>query len=489
MRFIFRVFACLIVLATCAAAAEITPEGARALATTLRTWFARMLGPDAPELPVTATAAGDHYRVLVPLVGLRTENAVPAVTASARPLPDGRWALDDVRLPPRFSIATPELLPFARHGRATVTVADQRAHALIDPSLASPSSFDVQLAGIVVTTTGAHVTREQHIDHYTATGSLVPATDGLLDLTEDATMAGWRSAAVIATGHAVGSAVRHAAVHVEVKGLAADRVGPTVSALVSFGVALPEPTIPPQVYPDLTPQAYAALHRLVLALRGIATSGRLDETLDGVQFEIAGIGAAAADRVRIGTGGTASGGFLHAWFDIGIDDLSVPGLPSDSAILLPRRIALRPTVSGVPITALNRLLAAATEPGGAAAAARDRAALFAAGSLTIGIDALQFVIGPATFDGAGSLMLLSPTEREGQVRLAAKGFDALAEQIRNNPAAQGAWPVLAMVRGLAKPEGDRLVWLLSLDRSGKLTVNGADLSALLGGLHGKSGVP
>lgn len=487
MRLIIRVAACLIVLATFAAAAEITPDGARNLATTLRLWLAKMLGPDAPELPVIATAAGNHYQVRVPLVGLRTQGAAPAVTASARPLSDGRWALDDVRLPSRFSITAPHPLPFAPHGTATVTVADQQVHALIDPSLASPSSFDGQLTGIVVTTTGAHVSREQHIDHYVAAGSLVPATDGLLDLTEDATMAGWRSAAVTATGHAVGSAVHRAEVHVRVKGLAADRVGPTISALVSLVVALPGPTGVRKL--DLTPEAYAALHRLVLALHGIATSARLDETLDGAQFEMAGIGAAAADRIRLGTGGAASGGFLRVWFDIGIEGLSVPGLPPDKAIWLPRRIALQPTVSGVPIAALNRLLAEATEPGAAAVAARDRAALFAAGSLTIGVNALQFVIGPAEFDGAGSLLLLSPSEREGQARISAKGFDALADQIRNDPAAQGAWRVLAMVRGLAKPEGDRLVWLLNLDRSGKLTVNGVDMSAVLGGPHGNSGVP
>ena len=200
-------------------------------------------------------------------------------------------------------------------------------------------------------------------------------------------------------------------------------------------------------------------------------------------MEIAGLGGAAVDTMRLGMGGEAAGGLVRGWLDLGLDGLSVPGLPPETAALVPRRVTFRPTVSGVPSEALNGLLAAATEPGADAPGRLDPeiAALFAQGSLAVGIDALAFAIGPAEFSGAGSVLLLSPAEREGQARITATGFDALTEQARGDPALTMALPVLVLARGLAKAEGDRLVWSIATDRAGKLTVNGVDLSALMGG--------
>lgn len=235
--------------------------------------------------------------------------------------------------------------------------------------------------------------------------------------------------------------------------------------------------------PELTPAGLAALHRLVAVLPGIATALRIDETLGGVQFEIAGIGGAAIDRVRLGFGGEAPAGMLRAWFDVGIEGLSIHGLAAEQAALVPRMVSFRPSLSGVPVKALNRLLAVLTEPDGSSSARLDPeiAALFAQGSLTVGIEALAVAIGPAEFTGAGSLLLLSPTEREGQARIAATSFDALVEQARTNPRLAATLPLLILARRLAKPDGDRLVWTIAADRSGRTTVNGVALPGLPGG--------
>jgi len=488
MRVLTRIAFCALLVAAGAAAGEIGPGGAQTLAAQLRAWLGGMLGPDAPELPVRAEVEGDHYRVIIPLPGIRTEATEPAVSAAARKLPDGRWGIDDVRFPGKFSF-TRSMPPDARPGTETVVFGDQHAKATIDPDLKLPSSFAVDGANIVITTIGPRQTQEQRIDRYTATGNATPAAGGLLDVSTMTELDGWRTGALAPGGVAAGSGMRLATATAHIEGLEPSQVGPAIAALVSLSAALPAPTRTRNGtgthlgLPDLPPQGLVALHRLVAALPGIATSFRIDETLEGVQFEIAGIGGAAIDRVRLGFGGKAPAGLLRAWFDLGLQGLSARGLPEAQAALVPRMVSFRPSVSGVPVEALNRLLAAMTEPGHPPPArlAPEVAALFAQGSLTVGIEALDVAIGPAEFTGAGSVLLLSPTEREGQARIAATGFDALVEQMRGDPRSGAALPLLILARGLAKADGDRLVWTIAVDRSGKTTVNGIGFPGFAGG--------
>ena len=471
------------------AAAEIGPGGAQTLVAQLRAWLGAMLGPDAPELPVQAEAEGDHYRVIIPLPGIRTQAAAPAVSAAARKLPDGRWGIDDVRFPGKFSFATRPMPPDTRPGTETVIIGDQHARATIDPDLKLPSSFGVDGTNIVITTTGPRQTREQRIDQYTAMGSATPVAGGLLNVSTTTEVNGWRTGALAPGGLAAGSGVRSATATAHIEGLRSSQVGPAIAALVSLSAALPAPTRTQSGtrnrvgLPDLPPQGLVALHRLVAVLPGIATSFRINETLEGVQFEIAGIGGAAVDRVRLGFGTEAPAGLLRAWFDLGLQGLSVRGLPDTQAALVPRMVSFRPSLSGVPVQALNRLLGALTQPGHPPVTRLDLAvaALFAQGSLTVGIDALDVAIGPAEFTGAGSVLLLSPTEREGQARIAATGFDALVKQMRGDPRSGAALPFLILARGLAQADGDRLVWTIAVDRSGKTTVNGIGFPGFAGG--------
>jgi len=492
MRVLTRIAFCALLVAAGGAAAEIGPGGAQALAAQLRAWLGGMLGPDAPELPVRADVEGDHYRVTIPLPGIRTQVTAPAVSAAARKLPDGRWGIHDVRFPGKFSFATRLMPPDTRPGTETVVIGDQHANATIDPDLKLPSSFGAEGANIVITTTGPRQTKEQRIDRYTATGNATPAAGGLLDVSMTTAAQGWRTGVLVPGGVAAGSGVRSATATAHIEGLKSSQVGPAIAALVSLGASLPAPTRTQSGtgnhvgLPDLPPQGLAALHRLVAALPGIATAFRIDETLEGAQFEIAGIGGAAVDRVRLGFGGEAPAGLLRAWFDLGLQGLSVRGLPDAQAALVPRMVSFRPSVSGVPVQALNRLLAALTKPGHPSVTRLDPevAALFAQGSLTVGIEALDVAIGPAEFTGAGSVLLLSPTEREGQARIAATGFDALVEQMRGDPRSGAALPLLILARGLAKADGDRLVWTIVVNRSGKITVNGIGFPGFAGAGRG-----
>ena len=64
--------------------------------------------------------------------------------------------------------------------------------------------------------------------------------------------------------------------------------------------------------------------------------------------------------------------------------------------------------------------------------------------------------------------------------MVAAGFDDLTVRARADPDLQQALPVLILLRGLAKPDGKRLVWDIVSDGP-TVTVNGLDLSQLGGG--------
>ena len=68
------------------------------------------------------------------------------------------------------------------------------------------------------------------------------------------------------------------------------------------------------------------------------------------------------------------------------------------------------------------------------------------------------------------------------------GIDDLTAQARNSPELQSALPALIMLRGLAKQDGERLVWDVVSDGP-KTTVNGLDLSQLAGTDKSKSKSP
>ena len=93
------------------------------------------------------------------------------------------------------------------------------------------------------------------------------------------------------------------------------------------------------------------------------------------------------------------------------------------------------------------------------------------------------VVRPGTGEGGrapATSRSLSPDAWHGEAHLIATGFDDLATQARTNPDLQQALPVLIMLRGLAKPDGERLVWDIVSDGP-SVTVNGLDLSQLGGG--------
>jgi hypothetical protein len=469
-----------------ARADDIGPTQAQTLQQQLTDWFAGLLGtgPAAPALPLRITGEGDHYRMTWPISGLDTPATDAAVTASVRPLDGGRWAIDGIKFPDAasFTVAMPDAADATSTGplKAALSVGRQDSHAEIDPALASPSTLHIDLGDLTVTTDSAKQHQEQRIGHYAADASLKPAQDGRLDAAVDTTIEHWETAAQTdgRAALAIGAQRVHAVGRID--GLRREKVARLVSAMNGFFRALPPDVVEKHGKGDLPAPARAQLRALIEALPDVLTGIKFEETVDGLQIEVAGMGGLALQRLVLGFGGEAPVGNLNAWLEIGLDGLETPSLPPTMTAYLPHHLEVRPSISGLRTGDLSKLALDATEEGaGDDTLGPDIAAIFAHGGVNLAVETLSFDVGPAQVQGVGKVVALSPGSWQGNARLTATGLDELTAQARKDPELQQALPVLMMLRGLAKPDGNRLAWDIASDGTA-VSVNGIDLSALGG---------
>ena len=311
--------------------------------------------------------------------------------------------------------------------------------------------------------------------------SLTPAPDGRLDATGSTTIEGWKAAAQLMSGAPFAVGIQSVHATGRITGIRRERAMALLAATGALVGALPPGFMAQDDKADLPPAARAQLRGLVDSLQDLLTAISVEETLDGVQAEVAGMGGLAMKRFLIGFGGEAPGGRLHAWLRLGLEDLATPSLPPKIATLLPHHIDIRPSLSGVLTSDLHKLALDATEEGADVDSLEpDIAAIFAHGGIKLALEALAFDIGPAKVEGTGQITALSPDAWHGEAHVEATGLDDLTGLARGNPDLQQALPVLILLRGLGKPDGKQLVWDIVSDGP-SVTVNGLDLSQLGGG--------
>jgi hypothetical protein len=73
---------------------------------------------------------------------------------------------------------------------------------------------------------------------------------------------------------------------------------------------------------------------------------------------------------------------------------------------------------------------------------------------------------------------ISKNDVRGTARITVTGFDARTDRIGEDPQLQQALPFLILARGLARNEGNALIWDIVFTPIG-LTVNGVDPRSLL----------
>ncbi len=166
----------------------------------------------------------------------------------------------------------------------------EHGSALIDPTLASKSSFDVQADNVDFASQGAEQHQQQHIDRYQASGSLSAGTSNTLDLAEQTTAEGWRAAAQKAAGPAVAFGADRAEVELTISGIDRDRAGPAIAAVTAVAAAWPPmaPSGRRRRSISFLPPPALPWRILVEGLRGLAATAHAQETSRASRWKLPG---------------------------------------------------------------------------------------------------------------------------------------------------------------------------------------------------------
>lgn len=460
------------------------PEAA-ALGGALRDWLLALLGPHAGigARPVQVATQGDAFALTVPIAGPLAETSAtlagPPATATLRRLDGGRWALDDIRLPTPLRVTVP-----GQGGESvwTATMQDQDHHAVLDPTLATTSTWDGTIGGYATAWRGPDGERQTQAAHIRSHLVWQPAGGGRVDIAETASSDLLASNARMAHAGLVSFSAARSQLALHIEGLAPDRLPALLHAALGAAVATEAPASAPSDHRRLS----AAQRQVLLAaldaagglLGGFGEQVRLEDVhLAGNGLDMAlhaaefGLSAAAPDgRVRLR---------LHLALD-GIDSGRLPQGPLRAFV--PRRLVLTPRVSGLSLARVQTLLRDAADDPDNPMLAAEATALAQDGPLTLGLDDLALEMGQARFSGSGEVQVAAGSGggMSGQARISATGLDALIHDAQAVPQMQPVLPTLLFLKGLGEIAGEATVWNVVL-ADGHVRVNGTDLGGLLPG--------
>ena len=500
-----------------AQAADVTPEQGRAAEAAIRSWINGMLGPAVTigASPVTLTPAGDHFDVTMSAVTLPGQPPVAgAVMAQARPLDGGKWAVDDIHasMPLKFTVMVPlpaderkegekkesEKRPEERKAERkpgdkaapakppaaaatpaslpvhyTIDIAGQDGHAVIDPSLATASTWTTTAKSATIKTEGGPMPLDSTIGAYTSNVVAQPAGGDRVDVKVDAMMQDYHIATLAGAPAAFTFDMKAVKFAMAVLGL--DRVKAQAVTRATTSILVAGSGTGPG-WAKVGPELVTAM---LDALKDAASEASLDEEVDGLSINASGV-PVTIGKAAFTIDGKSVDGMLEARMPVEVRDIGVEGvLPPDMAALLPTLVALRPVVSGVGVAELSRIAAAYNnkkEP-----SPSDVQAVFSHGGVKLGIESMSVAFAGALFEGQGALTYTSMNDRNGAMRITATGYDDMMQKVAAIPAFSGqAVPALAFVKGIGKTENNKIVWDI-VYKDGKALVNNVDMSSLMGG--------
>lgn len=481
-----------------ARAADVTPEQARSLEAQLRGWLQGLAGPTVrmPDRPIRVAPDGEKFSLSVPLGIGQTGSPEPlTLFSSARPLDGGRWAFEGPRLPTpsRFTVDVPTPPTDAQKAQGktagtpvpieyTMTVGSEEGLGVFDPSFQTPSTLSTSFRDLQIEARGDGMTQTTRIARSAGTTTLRPSGADRADYVLDGSMEGYTLRSKAGDSEPLVLTAQRMRVSGELTSVSRQRVAQMMPALVRLTAdamaGLPKSAS--KAAPVASAMTDPAVMRALLqSLEDLASEFKLDQTMDGIAASYGAVGG-AADQLRIGLGAKAERGLLQVSMELGLDGLALPDLPLGAmAELLPRKIALRPVLTGIPVPELMRLLAAAGEQrkGGTPA---EFTALLRKGTVGAGLESFALDIGGASFAGMGKVTIASPEVVRGQAQITATNFDALLAKANAIPELQGIVPAFVFAKGIGRAVDNRVVWDITY-RDSKVLVNGTDLSAMMGG--------
>ncbi len=452
----------------------IDDAGAQMIVDGIHAMLAGMLGTLAPAADLLhASVQGDHYRIEIPVAHRWSGGGIggDSIGADLIPLGQGRWRIADGALPGRleFSVDHP---PPGVVGSTAVTMEEGSFSGVIDTTLATPTRLDFHIADEHLAGEGPGVSSGGHLD--AADGSLLvtPAADGRVTLLDTSSMRGLHTTSVVGKLK-TGSDVASASGSLRIRNLSLPALRAGIHAISTLAT-LPNPAPGTGTDPAIREQ----LHTLIADLAGGATSISVRSSERGMVIH--GAGPVQGTIAHFGFGmrlGERNGSVALALRFV-VDKPSFPALPAGIlARFLPSRVVLKPRFAGIDAAALRRTLDAAVDNPEPNAFPGLVMAVLDAHPATVAIDELAIDTGPARISGHGTLTVHGPGDAQGTATLRATGIDVAMKELSADPQGQQALGMLIFLKGLAKPEGDALVWHLVFDGQ-KLLVNGNDVSAL-----------
>ncbi len=499
-------------------AADVTPAQAQDVAKQLQDWMTAMLGGKVPIPPdlIKVVPAGELYRLTIPVppavlqmqdgAGKPTD-ALYALTL--RSLGGTRWGIEEFRMPSVMALSAeaagglsaglagasgmavappggksaPGAAPTAAPSME-IRIRSQSGTGVYDTSLKTESRLEITTQGISVRSAGLGQPGQRSegtIDRFTGSFQLRPTASGGVDTINDWTMEGYTGLSADPTLGEMKFSARRVRIRGELGALMTAQVTSVVQTAIQMAMDAAAQGKPANPADKLGDAGRAKLRTIIAALKGVVSGMSLEESVDGLGLSLMGQ-SGSAERVLFLLGGGAPDGKFGAHMELGVDGLKVPALPPQYADLLPRSVSVRPVVSNIDVVALTKLADEALDPKADMDALQAKLlGLFMGNGVQVGIERLLIDLGTTKLTASGSVTPMSPTSAKGQAEIAMTGYDALMDRVQKMPEAMQVIPVLALVRGLARTEGDKLVWRLAVTEDQKITVNGVDLRKLGGG--------
>ena len=484
------------------AAAEIDDDSATKLEQSLNGWLAGLLGPavDLGERPVHVAASDDHFALEIPIGrsfgDLGAGIDAGPVTASVRPIDGARWAIDKLAMPSPLVFTAP-----APQGggtvETTVTIESQDQRGVLDPTLATVSTFDSTTIGYQSSVRQPNSTDKTRLERMVSHLTLRPAGPGRVDVhgESDATLMS-ANATALGVGNVSISAAK-LSVKARIDRLAPAMAAPIIHAVAELGaMAMKEvreeaarskqmqaadgsaaPKRAPKA--NLDKNGRAALRAAVVAMQSLCSGFDEQYSLEDMRVKSAEF-SGHVGKFSSGMAMSAPDGMLRMRLNFVLDGIDSPNVPEGVyREYLPRHIALTPRLGGVASDKVMALLLKAIDSdGNDPGLNRQAQALIEGGAVVAGIDDLAVDFGPSSVRGNGEVHVLGPDHYTAVAHVTATGLDTLIRRANTTPELQQAAPVLIFLKGIGLQDGDRVVWDVSY--AGKtLLVNGTDMSQMM----------
>lgn len=450
-----------------------------------RAWSAGVVG----DVPLSVRAEGTGFVLEVPFGGKLPDEGLAIsqgkLTTRVHALDAGRWAIDEVAIPPQVSLDT----TVGAKVRTVLSLGGQKTEGVFDPSLATESRMDTRLDDYVVAVTGAEGASSTKMAHLTSHSLWTPVGTSRVTMTNETEIQSYaqHTAASAAKGKAAAVpptdvTVQRIRMRTAVDGVSFAQLGSAVRKLFTLLNDGPPKPGAKGAAAKMTKAQLALAHDALFAL--VAAGGNMEgqQDWDGVTFQ-AGGQTGSLKHVGMGISLRAPEGRVALKLPMVVEGFSAPAL-GDQAVqaVLPQSLRLTPRLSGLSKQALlelvDRVMRQQTPPDMSA----EFASLLEGSDLVVGLDDLAFDLGPMKVTGKGQLDVAATDDISGAAELRATGLDALIKRAGGVPALKQAVPVLIFLKGIAEADGAASVWKITY-ADGGVAVNGTSLADL--GLPGQ----